>query len=192
MGAWGGTSIFFARDGRSICPIKFRGALRVRCDGLYNEIRLGKRPAADMPAIRTASHEIAWTLFASGPRWHTFANEQFPWRLSRNSETSNSGLECGWCDNRRGRTCPGWRLSWGIGVDGPSESGFFPERTALVNPANLEGLITIETECPTTLTPAQISTLAGIPVPHGLRRSPGDVRGTRTCGRPDSKRASSG
>ena len=60
---------------------------------------------------------------------------------------------------------------------GHSESGFFPERTALVNSANLEGLITIETECPATLTPAQISTLAKIPTLIIFGDHLGDVPG---------------
>ena len=46
---------------------------------IYNEIKLGKRPASEMPAIRTASHEIAWTLFRFGPEMgKAFPNEQFP------------------------------------------------------------------------------------------------------------------
>jgi hypothetical protein len=121
-----------------------------------------------MPSIRTASHEIAWTLFRFGPTMGTaFPNEQFPVEAMEEFGKQvipdlNAGLAA---DN------PTWTNLSGLAVKlrgailmGHSESGFFPERTALVNPANLEGLITIETECPTTLTSAQISTLAGIPV----------------------------
>jgi poly(3-hydroxybutyrate) depolymerase len=46
---------------------------------ILNEIKLGKRPASDMPEIRTATHEIAWLLFRFGPTMGTaFSNEQFP------------------------------------------------------------------------------------------------------------------
>jgi len=45
---------------------------------------------------------------------------------------------------------------------GHSESGFFPEQAALIDPAGIRGVVTIETGCP-TLTPAQLATLAKIP-----------------------------
>jgi hypothetical protein len=45
---------------------------------------------------------------------------------------------------------------------GHSESGFFPEQAALLNPTDIRGMITIETGCP-DLTPQQISTLSKIP-----------------------------
>ena len=45
---------------------------------------------------------------------------------------------------------------------GHSESGFFPEQTALLNPADIKAMITIETGCP-ALNSEQISTLAKIP-----------------------------
>ena len=46
---------------------------------ILNEIKLGKRPASDMPEIRTATHEIAWLLFRFGPSMgKAFPDEQFP------------------------------------------------------------------------------------------------------------------
>jgi hypothetical protein len=45
---------------------------------------------------------------------------------------------------------------------GHSESGFYPEQAALINPTDIKGLITIETVCP-GLTAEQISSLAKIP-----------------------------
>jgi hypothetical protein len=45
---------------------------------------------------------------------------------------------------------------------GHSESGFFPEQTALINPTDIRALITIETGCP-ALTSDQIAKLAKIP-----------------------------
>jgi hypothetical protein len=45
---------------------------------------------------------------------------------------------------------------------GHSESGFFPQQAALIDPSGIRGLISIEQPCP-ELTPAQIATLAKIP-----------------------------
>jgi hypothetical protein len=45
---------------------------------------------------------------------------------------------------------------------GHSESGFFPEQAALLDPSGIKGNISIEMPCP-ALTPAQIATLAKIP-----------------------------
>jgi len=85
-----GWNEYFLRKGRAVYLPDQVSLARSGFDAtLYNEIRLGKRPAAEMPAIRTASHEIAWTLFPlRGPRMGTspFANDQFPWSLSRNLE----------------------------------------------------------------------------------------------------------
>ena len=45
---------------------------------------------------------------------------------------------------------------------GHSESGFFPEQAALIDPTGIKGMISIEMPCP-TLTDAQIEALAKIP-----------------------------
>ena len=41
---------------------------------------------------------------------------------------------------------------------GHSESGFFPEQAAMIDPTGVKGIISIEMPCPTALTPAQLST----------------------------------
>jgi hypothetical protein len=177
-----GWNEYFLRKGRGVYLPDQVSRARSGFDAtIYNEIRLGKRPAAEMPAIRTASHEIAWTDFRFGPEMGiAFPNEQFPVEAFEEFGKQvipdlNAGLAA---DN------PTWTNLSGLAIKlrgavlmGHSESGFFPERTALINPANLEGLITIETECPTTLTPAQISTLAGIPVLMVFGDHLGDVPG---------------
>jgi hypothetical protein len=45
---------------------------------------------------------------------------------------------------------------------GHSESGFFPEQAALIDPSGIRGMISIEMPC-ATVSAAQISTLAKIP-----------------------------
>src|SRR5260370_1440972 len=177
-----GWNEYFLRKGRAVYLPDQVSRARSGFDAtIYNEIRLGKRPPAEMPAIRTASHEIAWTLFRFGPEMGTaFSNEQFPVEAFEEFGKQvipdlNAGLAA---DNPTWTNLSGLAIKLrGVVLMGHSESGFFPERTALVNPANLEGLITIETECPTTLTPAQISTLAGIPVLMVFGDHLGDVPG---------------
>jgi pimeloyl-ACP methyl ester carboxylesterase len=133
---------------------------------VLNEIKLGKRPASDMPEIRTATHEIAWLLFRFGPTMgKAFSNEQFPVEAfdefgKQVIPDLNGGLP---------PVNPTWTNLSGLAIKlkgailmGHSESGFFPEQTALINPQDVKGLITIETVCP-ALTPQQISNLAKIP-----------------------------
>src|SRR6202521_3144019 len=177
-----GWNEYFLRKGRAVYLPDQVSRARSGFDAtIYNEIRLGKRPAADMPAIRTASHEIAWTLFRFGPEMgKVFPNEQFPVEAFEEFGKQvipdlNAGLPE---DNPTWTNLSGLAIKMhGAVLMGHSESGFFPERTALVNPSNLKGLITIETECPTTLTSAQISTLAGIPILVIFGDHLGDVPG---------------
>jgi hypothetical protein len=133
---------------------------------IYNEIKLGKRPPSDMPEIRTATHEIAWLLFRFGPTMgKAFANEQFPVEAFEEFGKQvipdlNGGLP---------PVNPTWTNLSGLAIKlkgailmGHSESGFFPEQAALINPTDIKALITIETVCP-ALNSEQISNLAKIP-----------------------------
>lgn len=133
---------------------------------LYNEIKLGKRPASDMPEIRTATHEIAWGLFRFGPTMgKSFANEQFP--VEAFDEFGKQVIPD--LNAVLPSPNPTWTNLSGLAIKlkgailmGHSESGFFPEQAALINPADIKGLITIESVCP-ALNAAQISSLAKIP-----------------------------
>jgi pimeloyl-ACP methyl ester carboxylesterase len=133
---------------------------------IYNEIKLGKRPPSDMPEIRTATHEIAWTLFRFGPSMgKAFSDEQFPVEAfdefgKQVIPDLNGGLPA---------VNPTWTNLSGLAIKlkgavlmGHSESGFFPEQAALINPEDIKGLITIETVCP-ALSAEQISKLTRIP-----------------------------
>jgi len=133
---------------------------------VLNEIKLGKRPASDMPEIRTATHEIAWLLFRFGPTMgKAFSDEQFPVEAFEEFGKQvipdlNGGLPA---------VNPTWTNLSGLAIKlkgavlmGHSESGFFPEQAALINPTYIKATITIETGCP-TLNPEQISNLAKIP-----------------------------
>ncbi len=133
---------------------------------ILNEIKLGKRPPSDMPEIRSATHEIAWLGFRFGPSaGKAFPDEQFPVEAFEEFGKQvipdlNGGLAA---------VNPTWTNLSGLAIKlkgailmGHSESGFFPEQAALINPTDIKAMITIETACP-ALNPEQISNLAKIP-----------------------------
>ncbi|MGA7795407.1 MAG: hypothetical protein WCA19_20405 [Candidatus Acidiferrales bacterium] len=134
---------------------------------IYNEIKLGKRPPSDMPEMRTATHEIAWLGFRFGPSaGKAFPDEQFPVEAFEEFGKQvipdlNGGLPA---------VNPTWTNLSGLAIKlkgailmGHSESGFFPEQAALINPADIKAMITIETTCP-ALNSEKIASLAKIPV----------------------------
>lgn len=133
---------------------------------VLNEVKLGKRPASDLPEIRTATHEIAWLLFRFGPTMgKAFSDEQFP--VEALEEFGKQVIPD--LNAELPAVNPTWTNLSGLAIKlkgailmGHSESGFFPEQTALINTSNIKGMITIETGCP-VLKPEQISTLAKIP-----------------------------
>jgi len=139
---------------------------------VLNEIKLGKRPASDLPEIRTATHEIAWLLFRFGPTVGTpFSNEQFP--IEAVDEFGKQVIPD--LNGQLPAVNPTWTNLSGLAIKlkgavlmGHSESGFFPEQAALINPADIRGMITIETGCPglnpsPALTSDQIARLSKIP-----------------------------
>ena len=133
---------------------------------IYNEVKLGKRPPSDMPEIRTATHEMAWLLFRFGPTvGKAFSDEQFP--VEAFEEFGKQVIPD--LNAELPAVNPTWTNLSGLAIKlkgavlmGHSESGFFPEQTALINPANIRAMITIETACP-ALNSQQISNLAKIP-----------------------------
>jgi hypothetical protein len=133
---------------------------------IYNEIKLGKRPASDMPEIRTATHEIAWLGFRFGPSaGKAFPDEQFP--VEAFEEFGKQVIPD--LNGELPAVNPTWTNLSGLALKlkgaillGHSESGFFPEQAALINPTNIKAMITIETGCP-ALNSQQISSLAKIP-----------------------------
>ena len=133
---------------------------------IYNEIKLGKRPASEMPEIRTATHEIAWLGFRFGPApGKAFANEQFP--VEAMDEFGKQVIPD--LNGTLPAVNPTWTNLSGLAIKlkgavlmGHSESGFFPEQAALINSTDIKAVITIETACP-ALDATQIAKLAKIP-----------------------------
>ncbi len=163
-----GWSEYFVRKGRSVYLVDQVSRARSGFDPSdFNAVRAGTLANARMPAILVATHQFAWTAFRFGPKLgEAFADEQFPLEAvdefyKQLIPDLNSTL--------RQNPNPTWTQMAALGVKlhgailvGHSESGFFPEQAALIDPTGVRGIVTIETGCP-TLTPVQLATLAKIP-----------------------------
>ena len=60
---------------------------------------------------------------------------------------------------------------------GHSESGFFPEQAALIDPSGVKGIVSIEMPCVTNFAAPQLSTLSKIPTLIMFGDHLGDVQG---------------
>jgi hypothetical protein len=119
-----------------------------------------------MPEIRTATHEIAWLAFRFGPAMgKAFNDEKFP--VEAFEEFGKQVIPD--LNGTLPQVNPTWTNLSGLAIKlkgailmGHSESGFFPEETALIHPESIKGLITIETRC-RELNTQEISFLSKIP-----------------------------
>ena len=139
---------------------------------VFNEVRAGTRPPADLPRILWADHQFSWRVFRFGPSFGAvWPDGQFPVEhidqlYKQMIPDLNALLPA---------PNPTWTNMGKLAVQlggavlmGHSESGFFPARAAMLNPAGIKGLLLTEGSCLTTksataLTPADIATLAKIP-----------------------------
>jgi len=148
----------------------------------FADVRSGKVQPAQMPTILDASHQVAWTVFRFGPKFgEAFADEQFPVQaMDELYKQMIPDLNSTLPQNPN----PTWKQMAALGVKlkgavlmGHSESGFFPEQAALVDPSGIKGIVSIEMPCATNLTAAQIETLAKIPTLIMFGDHLGDVTG---------------
>jgi hypothetical protein len=79
---------------------------------------------------------------------------------------------------------PTWKNMAALGVKlhgavmiGHSESGFFPEEAALIDPSGIKGIVSIEMGCTTTMSPNQLREMAKIPILIMFGDHLGDVEG---------------
>ena len=132
----------------------------------FNAVKTGTRPPSDLPNIIWATRQTAWAIFRFGPTFNKpFPDEQFPVEAvdelyKQMIPDLNAVLPT---------PNPTWKNMAALGVQlkgavliGHSESGFFPEQSALIDPSGIKANISIEMPCP-DLTSAQIATLAKIP-----------------------------
>jgi pimeloyl-ACP methyl ester carboxylesterase len=130
-------------------------------------VKAGAAPPSALPNIISATHQLSWTLFRFGPSYpQAYPDEQFP--VEAADELYKQMIPD--LNALLPTPNPTWtnmaalaRQLKGAVLMGHSESGFFPQQAALIDPTDIRGLITIEAPCPEDLTAAQISSLAKIP-----------------------------
>jgi hypothetical protein len=164
-----GWSEYFVRKNRSVYLADQVSRARSGFDpSAFNAVHDGTLANAQMPGILDATHQLAWTVFRFGPKYgQGFADEQFP--LDSVEELYkqmipdlNSTLPPNLNPTLTQMAALGVKLHGAVMI-GHSESGFFPEQAALVDPSGIKGIVSIEMPCNTTLTAMQIAILAKIP-----------------------------
>jgi hypothetical protein len=177
-----GWNEYFVRKGRPVYLADQVSRARSGFDSSkINAVKAGTLPPSDLPNVLAASHQFSWTVFRFGPTFGTaFPDEQFPVEavdeLYKQMIPDLNGL--------LPTPNPTWTNMAALAVKlkgailmGHSESGFFPEQAAMIDPAGVRGIISIEMPCSTTLTPAQLSTLGKIPTLVMFGDHLGDVQG---------------
>ena len=166
-----GWSEYFLRAGRPVYVVDQAGRGRSGFDGsLYNATRLGTKPAAEQPPIQVIGHEYAWTWFRIGPTFGTpFDDTQFPvdaiesfykmWIPDLNASLGQQN------PSFADLAALGQKLGGAV-LMGHSESFMFPERAALLAPAAVKGIISLESgyACATAFSDQERAVLARIPI----------------------------
>ena len=177
-----GWSEYFVRKGRSVYLADQVSRARSGFDAtIINAVKSGAVPPGKLPNVLMASHQVSWTLFRFGPTFNTaFPDEQFPVQAADELYKQmipdlNAVLPT---------PNPTWRNMAALAVQlhgavliGHSESGFFPEEAALIDPSGVKGIVSIEMACTTTMTPPQLATMAKIPILVMFGDHLGDVKG---------------
>ena len=164
-----GWSEYFLRKNRPVYLADQASRARSGFDAtVINAVKQGGAPVSELPTVLMAGHQTSWAVFRFGPTFGTaFPDGQFPVQAADELYKQmipdfNSVLPS---------PNPTWKnmaalaaqLHGGI-LMGHSESGFFPEEAAMIDPSGVRGIISIEGGCTTTLKPEQLATLAKIPI----------------------------
>jgi len=129
-------------------------------------VKAGTIPPSQLPNVLAATHQTAWSVFRFGPKFgEPFPDGQFP--IEAVGELYKQMIPD--LNSTLPNPNPTWKNMAALAVKlngavlmGHSESGFFPEQAALIDPNGIKGLISIEMPCP-ALSDAQIAALAKIP-----------------------------
>jgi pimeloyl-ACP methyl ester carboxylesterase len=143
-------------------------------------VKAGTAPASQLPTVLQASNQIAWTVFRFGPEYgKPFADGQFPVEAADELYKQMIPDFNAILPNPN----PTWTNMAALAVQlsgailmGHSESGFFPQQAALIDPKGIRGLISIEMPC-ADLNADQITKLAKIPNLIIFGDHLGDVKG---------------
>ena len=162
-----GWNEYFVRQGRAVYLADQASRARSGFDpSEFLAVKMGSAKPDKLPNILDATHQAAWTIFRFGPSFNKpFADEQFP--VEAAGELYKQMIP------DLNSTLPDPNPTWkdmaslaaqlkGAVLIGHSESGFFPEQAALIDPSGIRANISIEMPCP-DLKPAQIAALAKIP-----------------------------
>jgi pimeloyl-ACP methyl ester carboxylesterase len=177
-----GWNEYFVRKGRPVYLADQVSRARSGFDPTkFSAVKAGTAPLSDLPNVLDASHQAAWAIFRFGPTYGTaFPDEQFP--MASVDELYKQMIPD--LNNLLPNPNPTWTNMAALAVKlkgavliGHSESGFFPEQAALIDPSGVRGIVSIEMPCVTNLTPAQIATLAKIPTLVMFGDHLGDVQG---------------
>jgi hypothetical protein len=164
-----GWSEYFVRRDRSVYLADQVSRARSGFDPTeFYDVSLAKVPVAQMPGVVSSTHQLAWTVFRFGPKFgEIFPDQQFPMQavdefykqmIPDLNSTLSQEANPSWTD----MATLGMKLNGAI-LMAHSESGFFPEQAAVIDPKGIKGIVSIETQCETGLTSAQIAVLARIP-----------------------------
>ena len=144
-------------------------------------VKAGALPPSQLPSILNASHQVAWQVFRFGPKFNTpFPDEQFP--VEAADELYKQMIPD--LNSLLPNPNPTWTNMAALAVKlhgavlmGHSESGFFPEQSALIDPSGVKAMVSIEMPCVTNFAADQLATLARIPTLIMFGDHLGDVTG---------------
>src|SRR5580693_8180384 len=163
-----GWSEYFVRKNRSVYLADQVSRARSGFDPTtINAVKAGSVPPSQLPNVLSASHQVAWSVFRFGPSFNKpFPDGQFP--IEAVDELYKQMIPD--LNSLLPMPNPTWTNMAALAVKlhgavlmGHSESGFFPEQAALMDPSGVRGIVSIEMPCVTDFKDAQLSTLAKIP-----------------------------
>ena len=146
-------------------------------DGVHATCARASMPPDKMPNILDATHQVGWTVFRFGPKYgEAFPDEQFPMNAvdefyKQMIPDLNSTLGPQPVATWTQMAALGVKLNGAI-LMGHSESGFFPEQAALIDPKGIRGNISIEMPCVTNFSRRAAGDAREDPDAHHVRRSP--------------------
>ena len=164
-----GWNEYFVRKGRSVYLADQVARARSGFDATrIAAVKAGSVPPSQLPNIIFATHQVAWTVFRFGPVYgKTFDDGQFP--VNAVDELYKQMIPD--LNALLPSPNPTWKNMAALAVQlkgavlmGHSESGFFPEEAAMIDPSGVRGIISIEQPCTTNLSPEKIALLAKIPI----------------------------
>jgi hypothetical protein len=159
---------YFVRNDRSVYLADQVSRARSGFDPtVIASVKTGASPPSALPDIISASHQIGWTVFRFGPSYpEAYPDGQFP--IEAVDELYKQMIPD--LNALLPNPNPTWTNMAALAVQlngavlmGHSESGFFPQEAALIDPSGIEGMISIEQQCRADLSAADIGVLAKIP-----------------------------